>query len=542
MAENRKIGLILFLAALVRLWGIGFGLPQRLHIDEVAVVHYSFRFITGDFNPYPFFDYPSIHLYLLYIFYFIFFVFGFLTSQFRSLDNFAGFFFSYPTPFYLLGRLLTVALSVMTIFLVYRLGKKFSPRAALLSSFFLAFLPGHILHSHYTTVDVSSAFFIFLAFYFIYQYWERGDKKTLLFAGILCGVAAGIKYNGGLIFFSLVAAAILRKEKISTIILSIFIGVTTFFLTSPYILLDFKNFSSGIYAQYLTHISWGKGFPKGWISYPLVVGEWAGWLIFCLALLGGLAAIFRREKKMYLIISFPLIYWIFMGSWKGAGSQHAVSFYPFLVILAAWFVDFVIENILFVSFPSPCVIPAKAGIQGDKLQRESIVKSIKTGFVPECSPIGVEDKLNRGLRHSGMTKLGVKVCVLGGIVGMFLISVLPKIINIDYSLWQKDTKVLAHDWVIKNIPPRTKILRFGYTPEFYGDPFNVELDWYGKKKNLPFSELKNNFDYLITSGGNTQPEEFKKNLESNAQLIGEFRKPSIGGIHNPIIQVWKIKK
>ncbi|MFH0948020.1 MAG: hypothetical protein V1833_03380 [Elusimicrobiota bacterium] len=63
------IWLILSISTIVRVWGINFAFPLRYaHIDESVVIFYTMRFFTGDFNPNPFFDYPTLYLYLLFFF------------------------------------------------------------------------------------------------------------------------------------------------------------------------------------------------------------------------------------------------------------------------------------------------------------------------------------------------------------------------------------------------------------------------------------------------------------------------------------------
>src|SRR5450756_2797594 len=58
------IGLIMAVAAVLRFWGIGGGLPSSLGVDEPQIMIRSLTMVkTGDFNPH-FFDYPGLYLYL----------------------------------------------------------------------------------------------------------------------------------------------------------------------------------------------------------------------------------------------------------------------------------------------------------------------------------------------------------------------------------------------------------------------------------------------------------------------------------------------
>ncbi|TFH58196.1 MAG: hypothetical protein E4G90_10845, partial [Gemmatimonadales bacterium] len=56
---------VLVLAAVLRVWGIGFGLPNlNARPDEIEVVSRAIRLLSGDLNPH-FFHYPSLYCYLL---------------------------------------------------------------------------------------------------------------------------------------------------------------------------------------------------------------------------------------------------------------------------------------------------------------------------------------------------------------------------------------------------------------------------------------------------------------------------------------------
>ncbi|MCH8813422.1 MAG: hypothetical protein IID07_16485, partial [Gemmatimonadetes bacterium] len=56
---------VLALAFLLRVWGIGFGVPDvEARPDEALVVGMAVRFLSGDLNPH-YFQYPSFFLYLV---------------------------------------------------------------------------------------------------------------------------------------------------------------------------------------------------------------------------------------------------------------------------------------------------------------------------------------------------------------------------------------------------------------------------------------------------------------------------------------------
>jgi hypothetical protein len=61
-----RLLVVLFLGAIVRYWGIMFGLPESFcRPDEEIIVNTTLKFFQGDFNP-DFFRYPTLYMYLLY--------------------------------------------------------------------------------------------------------------------------------------------------------------------------------------------------------------------------------------------------------------------------------------------------------------------------------------------------------------------------------------------------------------------------------------------------------------------------------------------
>ena len=163
--EINPVWYIILASLIVRIWGINFGFPLRYaHIDESVVIFYTMRFFTWDFNPNPFFDYPTLYLYILFFCYLIYFIIGFVLGKFHSIAHFIEFYNSNPVPFILIGRILTVFFAVLTVWLVYRFAKKlFDERTGLISALFISFSWQHVLSSHYATTDITAAFLTFLA-------------------------------------------------------------------------------------------------------------------------------------------------------------------------------------------------------------------------------------------------------------------------------------------------------------------------------------------------------------------------------------------
>ena len=151
------IGLIMAVAAVLRFWGIGGGLPSSLGVDEPQIMIRSLTMVkTGDFNPH-FFDYPGLYLYLQAAVIVVRFLAGASAGAWSSLAQVSD------HDFYLWGRALTAAFGTATVYLVYLAGTRWGTRHALLAAAVFAVVPIHFRESHYVLTDVPMTFFVTLA-------------------------------------------------------------------------------------------------------------------------------------------------------------------------------------------------------------------------------------------------------------------------------------------------------------------------------------------------------------------------------------------
>src|SRR5215831_1418252 len=134
---------ILVLALSVRLVGITWGLPYVFNPDEARIVNHALAFGTGDLNPHDFI-YPSLYMYILFFVYGMSYVFGWLAGVFSSTDDFVRLFFNDATLFYLPGRLIAALSGVISVAMVYLLGRRaYNARVGLIAAAFLTFSVQH---------------------------------------------------------------------------------------------------------------------------------------------------------------------------------------------------------------------------------------------------------------------------------------------------------------------------------------------------------------------------------------------------------------
>lgn len=339
---------ILALGFFLRIAGVGFGLPYFYHADEPIVVNHALAYGTGDPNPH-FFKIPPLTSYVLFVFYGLSYLMGKGVGIFKSVSDFENLFFQNPTFFYLLARiLLGVLVGTASLYLLCRLLRRFfSKTHALIGSFFLAICFLHVRDSHYVYTDIPLVFVLILSFFPILKITEgEGTKKNHVLAGALIGLATAVKYNGIFVAVPYLAAGLASKEKRNTLTGWGLAGLTAFLIYSllnPFTWLDYETFRRETLMQ---------GQASGFVGYfhPLFYSlkEGVGIFIWIFGLLGILAALFEREKKRLVLLSFVMGYYLVLVFRSQPYDRYVLPLIPFFLFFTA---DFLVR--LSGRFPEP---------------------------------------------------------------------------------------------------------------------------------------------------------------------------------------------
>src|SRR6187200_1084479 len=115
---------IVALAAFVRFWGLGFGLPYtQARPDESFIIDTARSFLRGDFFP-KFYDYPWLAMWVTALLYLGYFVWGAINGWFHSIADLLA---SWPVhwePFFLIIRAASATLGTATVLVVFRIASR----------------------------------------------------------------------------------------------------------------------------------------------------------------------------------------------------------------------------------------------------------------------------------------------------------------------------------------------------------------------------------------------------------------------------------
>lgn len=196
------IGAVLLLAALLRFIPLGLSNPRFHHVDEWDFVQSAVgMWAEGTLDPGPPYVHPGLYRYAIAAVYPIVpqVLQGVAAPELR------------PWLPYVTGRLVSAAMGVLAVWLVYRLARRLVPcpsassgrtdpveawGGALAAALILAVAPVHVQFSHVAKPDVMMATFVALATLLAWRLAEAPQRKLYVWAGVAVGLAVASKYNG----------------------------------------------------------------------------------------------------------------------------------------------------------------------------------------------------------------------------------------------------------------------------------------------------------------------------------------------------------
>ncbi len=345
---------ILLLAAGVRIWGITYGLPcTYCRPDEDRLIRTSLRLTRDDPNPH-YFIWPS---------FFFYFTRGLMegcrevaswTGE-EKVHTLAALYRGNPASFHLFMRFVFCGFGVMTIFFLYRLGKKmFSDRAGLIAAFFLSLSFLHGRDSHFAMLDIPFTLLAVVFFLKVWDVYKKGRWWDYLWAGLWGGLALATKYYGLILIVPLIAAHSLRPRgggsgrRFRRLLIAGLLFLLILPLTSPYLLLDIKSAAREIKVGIFTS-QYVDGFPlvpqlkttRGWwyhLVFSLRYGLGLPLEIVCLLGVGyGLVRALRGRAASGLLISLILPFYLALAFQRSCFIRYVTVLLPFLCLFGAEF-------------------------------------------------------------------------------------------------------------------------------------------------------------------------------------------------------------
>jgi hypothetical protein len=231
------------------------------------------------------------------------------------------------------------------VWLIYRAGRRlFDETAAVAGAGLLALAFLHVRDSHFGVTDVPMSFMVLVAFLCAVRLSQSGRRRDLVFAGIAVGLAAGTKYNAGLVAFPVLFAVFISpsanppRSRIADAAIAVLLMGVAFLCTSPYTLIEFSRFWADFSSDVL-HLSGGHGIDlgRGWIYHATTTLRYGVGLPLLVAGVAGLVLLLVRDwRKGTLVALFPVSYYVLLGGGYTVFARHMIPVVPFLCLTGGY--------------------------------------------------------------------------------------------------------------------------------------------------------------------------------------------------------------
>jgi len=412
-SERLTLAAILMLGAALRLWGLTFGLPHpEARPDETIVVITAVGMLYAGFNPH-FYFWPPLVFYVVAAIYRVGWEIGHLRGFYQLKFDMFKDAALHVSPYIMVPRVLSLGAGVTTIWLVFKLADRLFDRlTALTAAFFVAMAFVHIRDSHFGVTDVAMTAMVVVSLLALCRTLEDPTRiRRWALTGVLCGLTAATKYNGGIVLAAGLATAAVAmadgpSDKRRRILLGsaalVIATFVTFLCATPYIVLDWPHYSEGLQFDFsVLDKGHGMALDRGWVHH-LRFSLWYG--LGGPLLLAGAAGIpflvASSWRKAIVVCTFPLLYFLTVGRGHSVFVRYIVPVVPFLCITAAFILTWTVRR-----FASAATAPKVVALAAIAISIPSIVRSAA----------------------------------------------------FDYLVSRTDTRVLAQEWIAANVGPQEQV-------------------------------------------------------------------------------------
>jgi 4-amino-4-deoxy-L-arabinose transferase-like glycosyltransferase len=297
---------ILVVAASLRVVGIRYGLPfPLLNPDEQSIVPEAWRMVHGwGLDPRPFFDYPAA-----------------LMETLAPTQLWAG------APSYLAARIGAVVLGVGAVAATWWLGRSaYGTLAGTVAASVVAVETTHVAYSRMAVTDVPLTLAVACALALMIA-------GRLEWAGVLVGLAVGVKYPGAFLLAPLVVAGRREPARLGA---AIAFAALTFAATNPFFFVHLREAAADAYhVQRLAHEGW-LGFEHDHTAALAFADHlWDGMgPVLVVAALGLALALARRRRADLVLGSYVLVYFADLLTIRAHFDRYVLPLVPALAALA----------------------------------------------------------------------------------------------------------------------------------------------------------------------------------------------------------------
>jgi len=345
---------ILVVAAGLRLWGVRWGLPAG---QEIASYHpdETVNLVNGVLDRGVLRPHLDIGFYNYGSLYFLLWQVAAAVNRAYGVVRVGG---SAPigepdrtttvAALLLVGRLLSVTASVLTVAVLMALGRRLYSRAAgLAAGAICAVAPVAVVNAHYATVDATATLLITTTLLAAAFLLSHPNLRLAAVAGALAGLAAATRYNAAIVLCAVVAACWQARApwravfaRAGTAVVAAGMG---FVAGCPGVVLNWSKFRGDVlFEASKSAAGMGNLFRDtgpGWLYHTTVSLRYGLALPLLLLVGSGLVhALVRRERPSLVLLAFVAPYYAVIAMAEVRFLRYVLPLVPPLALLAGRFV------------------------------------------------------------------------------------------------------------------------------------------------------------------------------------------------------------
>ncbi len=456
------LSFLLLIALGLRLFGIGFDLPNLSHPDEDAVIMPAINILkTGNWEPTRM-EYGSFHIYLLTGVFATVYALETRDGRINSVDELplyerGSLPASYPYPeYFLAARIVSALLGTLFVLIIYMFGKRLgNKQQGLIAALIAAILPALVVNDHFATTDTALMFWVAVSLYLlirVYDNWETDSLWAYAGAGFVCGLAVSTKYNGIVLAIPLFLVPILRVKTLDELLSFRVISgplamAAGFLIGTPFALLNLPKFlhwfgySLRLYNApgqeinspvWLWHLKYHLSSPHT----PIILLSIFGFFI---------SFRYWGVKRAIIVNSFVIALWLAILGQTNAQTRMWLPSAPLVILWSTLTVDITISK----------------------------TKQFLTS------------------RHKNSNWAY-------GIMLLLIIPFLYYSIRYDLNFRAGDVRNLARQWIVENIPPGSKIAIDYFHPNLNPETWNLTRTFFVYDHDYQWY-VENGVEYLIVN-------------------------------------------
>lgn len=328
-------------AVVLRFTGLEWGFPALVNGDEPHLVNVAVSFGRGSLNP-GVFKYPTLWMYALFAAFGGFFLVWSGLGLRRGVEQFGHLFVWEPHRFFLVGRVLSALSSLGALERVLAAGKALGERrVGLWAAALLAVSLKVVESAHAAKPDSLMLLWSAACWAAALAYVQWGEKRALLAAAALAGLAVSTQYTAAPVAAAPAAAFLARRlglkagERPSWLLGAAAAALipAAFLAGSPYTLLDLAAFRRDM----ADHASLEFAAAPAGLKVLLNAASFGGPVWLCAPLLlAGAADLLRRDRVLAAVLGLPVLAHlaVLMPSDKGAVFRYLGASLPALALTA----------------------------------------------------------------------------------------------------------------------------------------------------------------------------------------------------------------